>query len=122
MSCWVVPSVAAVYWQVSVERIHQMIAEGAIATKQEMGFTVVDVAPESAAMTCGRQPHPPTYRPIPREERRGAHPPPVAQPKNHPERLPTIEMDRMRAEGDWRGARTLSSRARRAPGAGALAA
>src|SRR5436189_1776354 len=46
MSCWVVPTIAADYWQVSLDHVMQGIREGWIASKSEQGFTFVDVMPE----------------------------------------------------------------------------
>jgi len=71
MSCWVVPSVAAELWGIPVENIHARIRDGSLASKQDSGFTVIDVAPDSPAMQSPktpRPPAPPTYRAVTREE------------------------------------------------------
>jgi|SoiMethySBSTD1v2_1073268.scaffolds.fasta_scaffold1618178_2 hypothetical protein len=46
MSCWVVPTIAADYWQVSLDYVLQGMRDGSIASKTEQGFTFVDVMPE----------------------------------------------------------------------------
>lgn len=71
MSCWVVPSVAAELWGVSVEHIHARIRDGSLPSKQDSGFTVIDVAPDSPVLETASQlrpPPPPTYRVVTREE------------------------------------------------------
>jgi len=47
MSCWVVPSVAAEIWGVSVDTILARINSGQIPTKTDLGRIFVDVAPHS---------------------------------------------------------------------------
>lgn len=47
MSCWVVPSLAAELWGVPLEQVLGEIRAGAIVSKKDYGFTVVDVAPDS---------------------------------------------------------------------------
>ena len=47
MSCWVAPSLAAEMWGMPLEQLMARIRSGEIATKQEQGFTFVDVAPYS---------------------------------------------------------------------------
>ena len=71
MSCWVVPSVAAELWGLPVENIQLKIRDGSIPTRQENGFTFIDVAPDSPVLetpTALRPPPPPTYRAVTREE------------------------------------------------------
>jgi hypothetical protein len=48
MSCWVVPTVAAELWGVSLEHVLAMIAEGKVTSKGEYQLLVVDVAPATA--------------------------------------------------------------------------
>lgn len=45
MSCWVVPNVAAEIWGVSLDEVMQRIASGAVISKREYGFLLVDTAP-----------------------------------------------------------------------------
>ena len=47
MSCWVVPQIAAEFWRVSVDHVWHQIREGKIASRNENGFTFVDVIPDS---------------------------------------------------------------------------
>jgi hypothetical protein len=47
MSCWVVPAVAAELWQMPVGQIIERARKGQIPTKTELGFMLVDVAPDS---------------------------------------------------------------------------
>ena len=71
MSCWVVPTVAAELWGVSVESVHTRIRDGSLASKHENGFTFIDVAPDSPVLETPkalRPPPPPTYRAVTREE------------------------------------------------------
>ncbi|MGH7178800.1 MAG: hypothetical protein ACREJC_15585, partial [Tepidisphaeraceae bacterium] len=60
MSCWVVPTVAADVWGVSVQHILEQVRHGTIPHKSEEGFLFVDIAPESPqlepAPTSARQP------------------------------------------------------------------
>ena len=62
MSCWVVPSVAAEYWGVSLDAIWTRIYAGQVPHKRDGGFVFVDVAPWSADFNglIQHQP-PPTY-------------------------------------------------------------
>ena len=62
MSCWVVPTVAAELWGVSVEHVIQCIRDGRLLSRSEAGFTFVDIAPETSAVK------PPTYTVITPEE------------------------------------------------------
>jgi hypothetical protein len=62
MSCWVVPTVAAELWGVSVEHVFQCIRDGYLASRREVGFTFVDIAPESSTL------NPPTYTVLTPEE------------------------------------------------------
>ena len=45
MSCWVVPNVAAEIWGISLDEVMQRIASGAVVSKREYGFLLVDTAP-----------------------------------------------------------------------------
>jgi len=47
MPCWVVPSIAAEFWRVSVDHVLHGIKQGTIQSKSEDGFLFVDVAPGS---------------------------------------------------------------------------
>lgn len=45
MACWVVPSVAAELWSISIDQVMSCVHEGSLNCKREHGFTFVDVAP-----------------------------------------------------------------------------
>ena len=45
MSCWVVPSVAAEIWGMSVESVWAKVASGEIPHRMDEGWTFVDCAP-----------------------------------------------------------------------------
>jgi hypothetical protein len=71
MSCWVVPSVAAELWGVTVADIQMAIHDGSLPSKTENGFTFIDVAPDSPVLETPRAfrpPAPPTYRAVTHEE------------------------------------------------------
>jgi hypothetical protein len=50
MSVWVAPSIAAEYWNVPVDHVMSQIRSGAITSKIDTGFLVVDVRPDSPTM------------------------------------------------------------------------
>lgn len=54
MSCWVVPSIAAELWGVTLDEVLKGMAAGQIPNKTESGFTFVDVAPESPKLETPR--------------------------------------------------------------------
>ena len=45
MSCWVVPNVAAEIWGISLDEVMHRIQSGAVVSKREYGFLLVDTAP-----------------------------------------------------------------------------
>ena len=82
MSSWVVPSIAAELWHVSVETILVRMRSGALPSRTEGGFTFVDIAaspappppqdrhtPHKPTPSAGRIAHPPTFRPAGSHER-----------------------------------------------------
>lgn len=48
MACWVVPAMAAEFWGITVEQVWGRVRDGSVASKDECGFTFVDVAPWAA--------------------------------------------------------------------------
>src|SRR5256885_12932203 len=60
MSCWVVPSVAAELWGCTVDAVLNAIRNGKVPTKQDEGWTFVDVAPESPTLATPKSVRPPT--------------------------------------------------------------
>jgi len=70
MACWVVPTIAAELWNVSVQHVLDGIREGRIPTRSENGFVFVDVAPHSSDITPPRkrpEDRPPTFVAAPQE-------------------------------------------------------
>jgi hypothetical protein len=67
MSCWVVPSVAAELWGISVSQILERASRGEIPSRQELGFTMVDISPETPTvqMVKARFGPPKTYTQVP---------------------------------------------------------
>jgi hypothetical protein len=102
MSCWVVPSIAAELWGVSVEQVLSGMKAGHIPSKQELGRMFVDVAPDSPKVELPRQlrpPPPPTFTPVTPEEAAA-----LAGEEDH-----TIDL------GDWREAREDAQKRRKPP-------
>jgi hypothetical protein len=62
MSCWVVPTVAAEYWGVTLDVVWRRIYEGLVPHKNDRGFVFVDVDPwtPDAAGVLHHEP-PPTF-------------------------------------------------------------
>jgi len=54
MACWVVPTVAAELWGVSLQQVLDAILSGAISSRQDSDFTFVDVAPGSPTVRLPR--------------------------------------------------------------------
>src|SRR2546430_6398212 len=105
MSCWVVPSVAAELWGCTVDAVLNAIRNGKVPTKDDAGWTFVDVAPESPKLDTPksvRPPTPETYTVISYAE---------SDALNQP--LQVEEESRM--TGDWRKVRQSTSASRRAP-------
>jgi hypothetical protein len=50
MGCWVVPSVAAEFWRVSLEHVMDGIRAGTIPSKTEDGFLFVEAVPNSPSL------------------------------------------------------------------------
>jgi hypothetical protein len=51
MSCWVVPTIAAELWGVSVDHVLQQVRDGHLSHRLDEGFMFVDVAPNGGG--CG---------------------------------------------------------------------
>ena len=74
MACWVAPAIAAELWGLDVDHVLGAVADGSIPSRQEFGFTVVDVAPNSATYQRQRRPDepaPPTYVAVSRDSDEG---------------------------------------------------
>src|SRR5215813_13524936 len=59
MSCWVVPSVAAELWGCTIDAVLNAISNGHVPSKEDEGFTFVDVAPESPKLQTPKPLRPP---------------------------------------------------------------
>ena len=71
MSCWVVPTLAAELWRMPLEQVLKLMRDGCVPTKQEEGFTFIDVAPDSPKLAAPlRKPEqrPPTFIPAADEQ------------------------------------------------------
>jgi hypothetical protein len=127
MSCWVVPSIAAEFWGVSVAEVLEGIRSGKIASKAELGFTLVDVVPDSPRVETGfRRPATPpaTYTETPSDELSEAEHLALEDVESAATTLhPTATLKASSEERfDWRAARQSASRQRRSPRAASVAA
>ena len=72
MSCWVVPTIAAELWGVTLDHVLGRVDEGMLRAKTEHGFLLVDVAPYGevfhTARWSGPRPRIQTYTVLPAEE------------------------------------------------------
>jgi hypothetical protein len=104
MSCWVVPTVAAEIWGVSVGEVLRRIEAGEITVREENGWTFVDVAPGSPTIgpPMNRRPKPATFTMISSEEMDALCEDEIAEAE-------------VSAFKDWRQARQRTSRLRLAP-------
>jgi hypothetical protein len=55
MSCWVVPTIAAELWGVTLDHVLGGVDEGMVRSRQEHGFLLVDVAPFGAFFRSPRR-------------------------------------------------------------------
>ena len=105
MSCWVVPSVAAELWGCTIDAVLNAMRNGNVPSKEDEGWTFVDVAPDSpklATPKAVRPPTPDTYSIVSHAEAVA-----LAEPEQADEER---EM-----EGDWRKIRGDVAALRRAP-------
>lgn len=62
MSCWVVPTVAAEYWGISLDVVWRRVTDGLVPHKSDSGFLFVDVDPwTSHCSGAFRHAPPPTF-------------------------------------------------------------
>ena len=71
MGCWVVPTIAAEFWRVSLEHVMEGVRTGAIPSKSEDGFLFVGALPNSPtpADVAAAAPTRRTYVEVPCEDR-----------------------------------------------------
>lgn len=141
MSCWVVPAVAAELWGMSLQQVMERVKAGTLASKLELGFLLIDMAPNSPKIETGKRApaaKPKTYVEVELSAAelaalagkplrlpspaRPATPEPIAPPE--PETMPPPDADNAEEffeEGrlDWRQRRLQVSRTRKAPGSSA---
>ena len=113
MSCWVVPSIAAELWGLTVDQLMQRIQAGVLPSKKEEGFLFVDVAPHSDRISPPRRPRherPPTFVPVTRAT---ATPRAAANILSHEEEM---ALAGPAYPSDWRATRSRVMRMRRPPG------
>ena len=103
MSCWVVPSLAAEYWGISVDQVMQKLDCGELTAREEHGFTLIDVAPSGPRQNTPKPMTYPTAPPRPMHE---------SQLPKVMEQLDEIERDTF---GDFRVARAQTALSRKAP-------
>jgi hypothetical protein len=125
MSCWVVPSVAAEFLGISIAAVLEQARSGLIPTKSELGFTLLDVAPNSPRVETGfRAPTtaPRTYRTTVSDELSAAEQEALGaddaiDPTLEPEEVAALAEGTLEPDQtfDWRKARQHAGRQRRAP-------
>ena len=105
MSCWVVPSVAAELWGCTVDAVLNAMRNGKVPTKEDAGWTFVDVAPESPKLATPKSVRPPT--------------PETYSVISHAESIalnqPLAANEESEMAGDWRKIRQNVAASRRAP-------
>ena len=119
MSCWVAPSIAAEIWGIPVQQILRMIEAGELTTLDERGWTFVDVAPESPALSSkppASIPAPPTYTPLAHEDLSEMEEQALGldEPSDDEERSFDPAQEESTFKG-WRSARGRTSKLRLAP-------
>ena len=108
MSCWVVPSVAAELWGCTIDAVLSAVKNGNVPTKEEAGWTFIDVAPDSPKLATPkslRPPTPETYSVVTNAEIMA-----LTGPMESDNAEQSDEM-----KGDWRRIRQTTSTLRRAP-------
>ena len=71
MSCWVVPSLAAELWRMPLDQVMRLVRDGAVPTREDEGFTFIDVAPDSPKIgppSLKPEHRPPTFMPAASED------------------------------------------------------
>jgi hypothetical protein len=123
MPCWVAPVIAAELWGVSLNRVLGAIEDGFVPSRQEYGFTVVDVETSTVTHPSPHRrfgPPPPTYVLV--SDLPPAPPPlPPAEPAQPADKIESAELPPLDDEEDdrpishWRQARSRVARTRRPP-------
>jgi hypothetical protein len=125
MPCWVVPAVASEIWHIPVDQIIAAVKAGKVASKQENGFTFIDVAPHAPAMDDAQRPK--AQRPITYKVVRSKRPDDPIQLPRPAEIITPAERESLVGEsveptesnsamGDWRRGRRSATVRRTPPG------
>jgi len=124
MSCWVVPSVAAELWGCSIDAVLSGIRHGHLPTREDGGFTFVDVAPNSPRIETPLLPRispPPTYTAVSPQELEALMGYPLPGPLMSSASEDAVSSDEPSIEedseysGDWQRVRRRVARTRIAP-------
>src|SRR4051794_24771063 len=107
MSCWVVPTIAAELWGCSVDQVMSKIRSGELPTRDEAGWTFVDVAPDSPTIESPKCMRPSTYTDVLSAAE--------VEALESPMKIAASSESDEREMGDWREARQNASTTRRAP-------
>ncbi len=137
MSCWVVPSIAAELWHVSLKHILSCVENGRLDSMKAAGFTFVDIAPAGAIVSADdARPRPRTYVPLDPDELAAladdsvasiaALAPPAPAIPDSSDPLPDIDIDALaspdpldepqRPWTGWHAPRAAARQLRRPPG------
>ena len=124
MSCWVVAAVAAELWGIPVAQVMARVRCGDVPWKRELGFLLVDVAPNSPRLEAGQLipgRKPSTFKIVEPE------PEPALAPSHHDEQEPADpnpepEPESRYAISDWRKIRRQMGQVRKPPRKAPLAA
>ncbi len=73
MASWVAPSIAAEIWKMSVSEIQDRVKRGELASKEEGGFTFVNIGAADENSSTPARITPPTYSIVTREEELALH-------------------------------------------------
>jgi len=122
MSCWVVPTVAAEIWGMSVDSIWKKIASGEIPHRMDEGWTFVDCAPGGPIFCPPKLPaseRPPTWTTITEEELKALsdepEPPAIKQFQDEDQEQDPDPEPEVSSFKNWRTARQRTAKLRLAP-------
>lgn len=117
MSCWVVPTVAAEYLNMSLDSLMQKVNEGSIPSVLDHGFLMIDVAPNSPRLGARSEQTYAERKPL-HDERVTLNIESLADNTKPGEIQMDIEepvAEPMELMGDWKTARKSVGRQRRRP-------
>ncbi len=73
MASWVTPTVAAEMWEMSVAEIQDRVKRGELVSKEEGGFTFVNIGSPDESSSSPARITPPTFSIVTREEQLALH-------------------------------------------------